>query len=197
LNALLSQLYQLDPGAFTALQRFHGKVVQLQLSDLKKKFLLQITDTKLLALDEHSAGAPDLIIHATLIQLIRFSIFKDPIRQLQIQFQGDSELAMALQRAAHCYQGKPSDWLAHYIGDNPVLFGKRLLSGIGQFMKAPLITTCEQVGDYLLYETQSLAPKPAIDAFNHGVSELSLDMARLEVKVALLSAQIDALEETP
>lgn len=196
LNTLLNELYQLDPGAFSVLQRFEGKIIQLQLSDLKKKYLLQINEKKLLALAEPCVDTPDLIIHATVIQLIRFAIFKDPIRQLQVQFQGDSELAMALQRATHCYQGKPSDWLARYVGDNPLLFGKRLFSSVRQFIQAPFATACQQVGDYLLYETESLAPRPAIDAFNHAVNTLNLDIARLEAKTAFLSAQINALQDT-
>jgi ubiquinone biosynthesis protein UbiJ len=192
LNVLLDQVYQLDPGAFSILERFQGQIIQLQLSDVKQDFLLQITQTGLHAVEEPRDVIPDLIVNTTSISIIQFALFKVPVRQIQLHFEGNTDLALSLQRAAQCYQGRPTDWLAQHLGDAPIVFGKRLLSGIAQLIKSPLKTTCEQTADYLIYETQTLAPKPAVDSFNQAVNDLSLAVARLEAQASLLASQIDA-----
>lgn len=194
LNALLDELYRLDPGAFSALRAFSGHTIQLQLADLKRSFFLQVTDTGFRTLDQ-APPITDLFIDATLVSLVRFGLFKDPIRQLPLHFQGNPDLALSLQRVAQCYQGKPSHWLAQHLGETPVLFGKQLLSGISRLFTAPLATTRDQLGDYLVYETQTLAPKPAIDAFNQAVNDLNLALARAEAQTTLLASQLDALLE--
>ncbi|MBL0499112.1 SCP2 sterol-binding domain-containing protein [Aeromonas caviae] len=189
----LNQLLALDKQSPERLRKLTGKVLKLELRELKPLwFVFSERRLDVLARFEGEAEA-DAVLSLSLTAL---GLLKEPsaltryIREEKLDLSGDPQLVQAFSALLGELDIDWEEELSRYTGD---VVAHTLCSGARQarrFVGRELCRSQRQVAEYLTEEAR-LAPGPLeVASFNDDVEELAQQMKAIELRLARLEQQV-------
>ncbi len=187
----LNQLLALDKQSPERLRKLAGKVLKLDLRELKPLwFVFSVRRLDVLARFE---GEADAVLSLSLTAL---GLLKEPsaltryIREEKLDLSGDPQLVQAFSALLGELDIDWEEELSRYTGD---VVAHTLCSGARQarrFVGRELCLSQRQVAEYLTEEAK-LAPGPLeVASFNDDVEELAQQMKAIELRLARLEQQV-------
>lgn len=187
----LNQLLALDKQSPERLRKLTGKVLKLELRELKPLWFV-FSERRLDVLARFE-GEADAVLSLSLTAL---SLLKEPsaltryIREEKLDLSGDPQLVQAFSALLGELDIDWEEELSRYTGD---VVAHTLCSGARQarrFVGRELCRSQRQVAEYLTEEAR-LAPGPLeVASFNDDVEELAQQMKAIELRLARLEQQV-------
>ena len=187
----LNQLLALDKQSPARLRKLAGKVLKLELRELKPLWFV-FSERRLDVLARYE-GEPDALLS---LSLTAIGLLKDPsaltryIREEKLDLSGDPQLVQAFSALRGELDIVWEEELSRYTGD---VVAHTLCSGARQarrFVGRELCRSQRQVAEYLTEEAR-LAPGPLeVASFNDDVEELAQQMKAIELRLARLEQQV-------
>ncbi|MDX7714400.1 ubiquinone biosynthesis accessory factor UbiJ [Aeromonas caviae] len=187
----LNQLLSLDKQSPERLRKLTGKVLKLELRELKPLWFV-FSERRLDVLARFE-GEADAVLSLSLTAL---SLLKEPsaltryIREEKLDLSGDPQLVQAFSALLGELDIDWEEELSRYTGD---VVAHTLCSGARQarrFVGRELCRSQRQVAEYLTEEAR-LAPGPLeVASFNDDVEELAQQMKAIELRLARLEQQV-------
>ena len=187
----LNQLLALDKQSPARLRKLAGKVLKLELRELKPLWFV-FSERRLDVLARYE-GEPDAVLS---LSLTAIGLLKDPsaltryIREDKLDLSGDPQLVQAFSALLGELDIDWEEELSRYTGD---VVAHTLCSGARQarrFVGRELCRSQRQVAEYLTEEAR-LAPGPLeVASFNDDVDELAQQMKAVELRLARLEQQV-------
>ena len=187
----LNQLLALDKQSPERLRKLTGKVLKLELRELKPLwFVFSERRLDVLARFEGEADAVLSLSLTALGQLKEPSALTRYIREEKLDLSGDPQLVQAFSALLGELDIDWEEELSRYTGD---VVAHTLCSGARQarrFVGRELCRSQRQVAEYLTEEAR-LAPGPLeVASFNDDVEELAQQMKAIELRLARLEQQV-------
>ena len=187
----LNQLLALDKQSPERLRKLTGKVLKLELRELKPLWFV-FSERRLDVLARFE-GEADAVLSLSLTAL---GLLKEPsaltryIREEKLDLSGDPQLVQAFSALLGELDIDWEEELSRYTGD---VVAHTLCSGARQarrFVGRELCRSQRQVAEYLTEEAR-LAPGPLeVASFNDDVDELAQQMKAIELRLARLEQQV-------
>lgn len=187
----LNQLLSLDKQSPERLRKLTGKVLKLELRELKPLWFV-FSERRLDVLARFE-GEADAVLSLSLTVL---GLLKEPsaltryIREEKLDLSGDPQLVQAFSALLGELDIDWEEELSRYTGD---VVAHTLCSGARQarrFVGRELCRSQRQVAEYLTEEAR-LAPGPLeVASFNDDVEELAQQMKAIELRLARLEQQV-------
>ena len=187
----LNQLLALDKQSPERLRKLTGKVLKLELRELKPLWFV-VSERRLDVLARYE-GEADAVLRLSLTAL---GLLKEPsaltryIREEKLDLSGDPQLVQAFSALLGELDIDWEEELSRYTGD---VVAHTLRSGARQarrFVGRELCRSQRQVAEYLTEEAR-LAPGPLeVASFNDDVEELAQQMKAIELRLARLEQQV-------
>ncbi|MFQ2589129.1 ubiquinone biosynthesis accessory factor UbiJ [Aeromonas caviae] len=187
----LNQLLALDKQSPERLRKLAGKVLKLELRELKPLWFV-FSERRLDVLARYE-GEPDAVLS---LSLTAIGLLKEPsaltryIREEKLDLSGDPQLVQAFSALLGELDIDWEEELSRYTGD---VVAHTLCSGARQarrFVGRELCRSQRQVAEYLTEEAR-LAPGPLeVASFNDDVEELAQQMKAIELRLARLEQQV-------
>jgi len=185
----LNQLLALDKQSPERLRKLTGKVLKLELRELKPLWFV-FSERRLDVLARFE-GEADAVLSLSLTAL---GLLKEPsaltIREEKLDLSGDPQLVQAFSALLGELDIDWEEELSRYTGD---VVAHTLCSGARQarrFVGRELCRSQRQVAEYLTEEAR-LAPGPLeVASFNDDVEELAQQMKAIELRLARLEQQV-------
>lgn len=187
----LNQLLALDKQSPERLRKLTGKVLKLELRELKPLWFV-FSERRLDVLARFE-GEADAVLSLSLTAL---ALLKEPsaltryIREEKLDLSGDPQLVQAFSALLGELDIDWEEELSRYTGD---VVAHTLCSGARQarrFVGRELCRSQRQVAEYLTEEAR-LAPGPLeVASFNDDVEELAQQMKAIELRLARLEQQV-------
>ena len=187
----LNQLLALDKQSPERLRKLVGKVLKLELRELKPLWFV-FSERRLDVLARFE-GEADAVLSLSLTAL---GLLKEPsaltryIREEKLDLSGDPQLVQAFSALLGELDIDWEEELSRYTGD---VVAHTLCSGARQarrFVGRELCRSQRQVAEYLTEEAR-LAPGPLeVASFNDDVEELAQQMKAIELRLARLEQQV-------
>ena len=191
MQTAVNQVLELDQNAKSQLQSLAGKVLAIEFSDLPLKLYFIPTDDDLQIFSQYD-GTVDTCLRGSSVQLLSMGASNRPGENLfkgEVSIEGDIDLG---QRFQDILRNLDIDWeerLSYLVGDVAAHKLGNVARGFLQWGQQTVQSLQDNMGEYLKYETNSLAARFEVDQFQHEVDTLRDDVERLQARVQrLLSA---------
>lgn len=187
LEAGLNQLFAMDPETFKRLERFKGRIVAFEMTDIHQ-MLYFFPDGQGIQIVSHYEGEADTVISGTLLAFAKMAMAEEKEKTASV-FKGDITITGDIALGQHfqaLFKQLDIDWeehLSHITGDviahslgnaarGIMGWGKQLVNSLGM-----------DVSEYVQYETRDVASGPEVEYFNSHVDQLRNDVERAEARV--------------
>ena len=189
IETVVNRYLAMDPEALEKLAAFSGKVIKLEVSDIKKDLYI-LPDASgvqiLLACDE----APDTIIKGSSVSLFKMGLLSDVSAMFlkgEVEISGDTRLGHQFKSI---FSQMDIDWsepLAKLVGDGLAYQLQQSGKKLGQWGKDTVGSVSSSVSEYLQEESRDVVTDTELEMFNESVDRLRDDVDRLQAKIQNLS----------
>ncbi|PJG60336.1 ubiquinone biosynthesis accessory factor UbiJ [Aeromonas cavernicola] len=187
----LNQLLALDQQSPERLRKLTGKVLKLELRELKPLWFV-FSDRRLDVLAQHE-GQADAVLSLSLTAL---GLLKDPsaltryIREEKLDLSGDPQVVQAFSSLLGELAIDWEEQLSHYTGDVVAHSLFRGARQARQLLGRELCRSQRQLAEYLTEEAR-LAPGPLeVASFNDDVEALAQQLKAVELRLARIEQQV-------
>ncbi len=186
IERLLNNLLRRDPETLDKLASLSGKVIRLQLLNTAQPITSLHLETHGIRIETDAAGEGDVLIRGTplnLLAYLRAAAAGGAALSSNLEIRGDLGLAQDFQRLLRGFDPDLEEQLARYLGDTLARKTANLArAGVG-FLRQLQHKVELDLGEYALYETETLPERDEIERFNHAVDTLRDDVERLKQRV--------------
>lgn len=191
LEHLLNRLLSQDPETRNELAGLSGKVIQIELLNTAQPTISMLIEQDGIRIETDQAGEGDVLIRSTplnLLAYLRASASSEAAVTGNLEIRGDLGLAQEFQRLLRRFDPDPEEQLARLLGDTLARKATNLARDGADFLRQLKNKVEMDLGEYALYETETLPEQDEIERFNHSVDTLRDDLERLKQRVYRLSA---------
>lgn len=198
LEMLINQAIKLDPAAQSRLESLEGKIIQIELTDLKVIFFIVIEDSLILVKPEFNEqanaelkGTSSSFFNLALSEKGSDSIFKG-----EVHFAGEIGTAQNFQ---NFFKQLNIDWeehLSQYTGD--IVAHQMINSGqkVSDWLQKTIATTQQNLSEYIRFEAKLLPASIELENFYDAIADLKSDSDKLKQKIERLSKKITNKDRT-
>ncbi|MDH5180991.1 MAG: SCP2 sterol-binding domain-containing protein [Gammaproteobacteria bacterium] len=192
LESAANTYLKLDPQNPAKLARLQGKVIAVHLRGPEKTFYLR-PDSNGLLIHDCFEGEADATLSGSPLAFAELSLSDNGTRvmlQGEVQISGDLRLGQDFKRIM---DEMAIDWeevLSVYTGDVIAHKVGNLLRGFSDWGKNALLTTGQNIAEYLQQESLDLPQHGDVANFNNDVDTLRNDVDRLEARVKRLQQKL-------
>lgn len=176
---LLQHLAAQNVWAAPILKPHAGKSVKLDFVVFKTELVILENGSLISAGENNQADATIRIPPSLLPRLLA----KDESAKLNIQIEGDTELATSLAKVFAEMRWDYEDDLSRVLGDVPAYKLSELARNSSHTLKQTAVNLAEMLSEYWQEEKPTLAKKRHIEQFNSDVDTLRADVERLEKRL--------------
>jgi ubiquinone biosynthesis protein UbiJ len=186
-NAML----RLDPEGATALGRFTGKVIAIELAG-SPLTLYCLPAAGSLSLLTHYSGDPDTTLTGRPLALLKLvsGDSRQVLFQGEVKIAGDVELGQQFKQTLDRLHIDWEEALSHFTGDIVAHKAGHLLREVGEWWANSRERLSANGAEYLQQELWLLPTRPEVEQFYQGVETLRDDVARLTAKLNQLKSQL-------
>lgn len=184
----INRLLALDEESLTALTKYSGRVVAIDLSNTRTTVYMQIIPAGI-SLSANTATKADVTIRGTPVQLLLYMNAmqqSEPVQSGNIEITGNIALAQKIQSVMKNLQIDWEEEMSHWVGDTVAHKLGNSVRRTAAWIHQVDNTTRMNISEYLRYETQVLPDRTEIDEFNTAVDTLRNDMERLKIRIQRL-----------
>ena len=190
LERLLNQLLARDPEIRNELAGLSGKTIRVELLNTAQPAISLLIEQDGIRIETDQAGAGDVLIRGTPLNLLAYlhsSGSGNSATTGNLEIRGDLGLAQEFQRLLRRFDPDPEEQLARLLGDTLARKATNLTRDGAGFLRQLKNKIEMDLGEYALYETETLPERDEIERFNHSVDTLRDDLERLKQRVYKLS----------
>ncbi len=191
-ESALNSFLERDPVVYKRLLQLHGKVLRVELTDLKLEFFLLINDNGIRLLN-HYEGEQQSSLSASSNAIVQLIIDQDVTRALHsdgIRIEGNIGMIIELQQIARLYQFDREALLANVFGDVVAHKLHQGLLDLGSWLHNSSDVLQQNISEYLQEELHLLPSSNEIASFANDLQQTTLDLDRLEARVQKLQQRI-------
>ena len=185
LERLLNNLLRRDPETLEQLSGLSGKVIRVELLNTTQPITSLHLETHGIRIETH-AGEGDVLIRGTplnLLAYLRTAAAGGAALSSNLEIRGDLGLAQEVQRLLRGFDPDLEEQLARYLGDTLARKTANLARAGAGFLRQLQHKVELDLGEYALYETETLPERDELERFNHAVDTLRDDVERLKQRV--------------
>lgn len=189
---LINQAIRLDPDAQSRLHLLDGKIIKIELTDLKVVFFFIIEDNLILVKPEcnEQANAELKGTSSSFFNLALSEKGSDSIFKGEVHFAGEIGTAQNFQ---NFFKQLNIDWeehLSQYTGD--IVAHQMMSSGkkISNWLQKTVATTQQNLSEYIRFEAKLSPASIELENFYDAIADLKSDSDKLKQKVERLSQKI-------
>ncbi len=191
INKTIQKYLDHDPDIVASLKQFNDQCVLLELTDVKKEFIVEIDQSTIVVsdystLDEKSI---DTTISTNVINLLRLALgadYQSMLKNGSLHMEGDIELASQLREL---FKDIDIDWeeiASKYVGDTVAYQLGSVSSRVKKYKQRSVENFRLDVSEYLQEEARFVPTKIELDKFLNDVDKLDADIERLEARTQRL-----------
>ncbi|MHC9511522.1 ubiquinone biosynthesis accessory factor UbiJ [Kangiella sp. M94] len=192
IEMLINQAIRLDPGAQSRLHLLDGKIIKIELTDLKVVFFFVIEDNLILVKPEcnEQANAELKGTSSSFFNLALSEKGSDSIFKGEVHFAGEIGTAQNFQ---NFFKQLNIDWeehLSQYTGD--IVAHQMISSGkkVSDWLQKTVATTQQNLSEYIRFEAKLSPASIELENFYDAIADLKSDSDKLKQKVERLSQKI-------
>lgn len=178
----IAALLSLDPETRGRLARIDGRVIRLHITEPALEFALAIVDERIDVLRRYD-GEVDVTISGSLSALRSLQDGRDALYTGDVRIDGDVGVAQQLSDIANGLDIDLEEIVAPFVGGTLARRLGLFSQDIGRWHERTRAALREDTADYLVEESELLAPADAVASFGSDVDELRSAVDRLEVHV--------------
>ncbi len=192
IEMLINQAIRLDPDAQSRLDLLDGKIIKIELTDLKVVFFFVIEDNLILVKPEcnEQANAELKGTSSSFFNLALSEKGSDSIFKGEVHFAGEIGTAQNFQ---NFFKQLNIDWeehLSQYTGD--IVAHQMISSGkkVSDWLQKTVATTQQNLSEYIRFEAKLSPASIELENFYDAIADLKSDSDKLKQKVERLSQKI-------
>lgn len=192
IEMLINQAIRLDPDAQSRLHLLDGKIIKIELTDLKVVFFFVIEDNLILVKPEcnEQANAELKGTSSSFFNLALSEKGSDSIFKGEVHFAGEIGTAQNFQ---NFFKQLNIDWeehLSQYTGD--IVAHQMISSGkkVSDWLQKTVATTQQNLSEYIRFEAKLSPASIELENFYDAIADLKSDSDKLKQKVERLSQKI-------
>ncbi len=184
LEAALNRYIELDPDGKAKMSRLQGKVIAIELSGLEMSVTVMPGSERVHVMS-HYDGEVDTRLRGAPFSLLRMGLGKNSEEQLfagDVEITGDTETGQLFNQILEQLDIDWEEHLSHITGDviaHQIGRGLRSLMQWGHQIEDSLR---QDTAEYLQEETQLVASRDEVEAFNQAIDTLRNDAERLQAR---------------
>lgn len=191
LQRIINQMLSQDRETLDELAGLSGKTIQIELLNTAQPTISMLVEQDGIRIETDQAGEGDVLIRGTPLNLLAYlhaSASSNAAATGNLEIRGDLGLAQEFQRLLRRFDPDPEEQLARLLGDTLARKAANLARDGADFLRQLKNKIEMDLGEYALYETETLPEQDEIERFNHSVDTLRDDLERLKQRVYKLSA---------
>lgn len=187
-ETIINRYLALDPEMLDKLAAFGGKVIKLEISDIKKDLYILPGASGLQILQQHD-GQVDTVLRGTSVSLFKMGMVSnvaDMLLKGEVEISGDTRLGHQFK---NIFSQMDIDWsepLAQLVGDGLAFQFQQSGKKLGRWGKDSLKSVSASFSEYLQEESRDVVTGAELEAFNDDVDLLRNDVDRLQEKIKKL-----------
>lgn len=182
LEKLLNHYCALDPETYQAMQALAGKIVCLELTDVRQKIFFIFTTQKI-RLAGRYAGSANTYIKGNIIGIVQSMRANDSAAAAStIEVEGDVELGQQLRRILNNMSVPWEEYLSRCFGDSVAHQISNVAHKTAQWNQAAITAWERNLREYLQEEARLLPTRIEVEDFYQAVGECRNDLARIEAR---------------
>ncbi len=190
-EAAVNRYLGLDPESLTALSKFSGKAVAVELLGLQRTVLVHINGRGV-HLTLNLEREPDAFVRGTPGAFLRGLIFQQPAETAfdpAIVVEGDTALVLGIRAVLLRVDVDWEELFSHYLGDTLSHQLGNLSREVKRWGGRARQTLMQDMAEYLTEEARYVVQRNELDAFVTAVERLRDDAERLEQRVQRLAGR--------
>lgn len=187
----INRALKTDPDTIKRLNTLSDKVIKLEVTDWNLA-LFVMPHLNRIELQANYSKSPNTTIRGKLNDLMRISIAKDKqaaIQQHRIEFQGDADVGMTLQRVLSHLDIHWEDYISDIVGNTPGQFIAKTLQKTAAFSKQVFDSLTNNTKEYIFHEKQIFPSEKELKNFYQDVAVLRDDVERLAARIQHLKGK--------
>jgi len=194
MESTLNGLLSLDEYSRENARPLTGKTIKIELTDLSLAFYLSISNRQHVMILSY-AEDPDVVIHATSINLAKMSTMEDANRMVlnqEVNISGDVSTVSQVQAFFSSIHIDWEEHLSRLTGDMIAhKIGNIVRDGVS-WLQSSSKSLLDDVSEYVRYEAEWLPDDHENQVFISQVNQLRNDVDRLEARIKRLVHQMHA-----
>jgi ubiquinone biosynthesis protein UbiJ len=167
------------------LKQLDSKTIAVELKELPFKLYFLPRDGKLQVRGEHD-GPTDIVVRAASFALLEAAWKRGEAPPRGIEINGDAETAQTFSRLLKQANLDWEELLSRYVGDVAAHQIGSLARGFLRWSKDAADRIGQDMAEYLVYESDLLPPRHAVESFLDEVDKLNSDVDRLAARLQRL-----------
>ncbi|MBE9567494.1 MAG: SCP2 sterol-binding domain-containing protein [Proteobacteria bacterium] len=192
IETVVNRYLAMDPEVLEKLAAYSGKVIKLEVTDIKKDLFI-LPDASglqiLLACDEE----PDTTLRGSSVSLFKMGLLSNVSAMLlkgEVEISGDTRLGHQFK---NIFSQMDVDWaepLARLVGDGLAYQLQQSGKKIGRWSRDTVRSVSLSASEYLQEESRDLVTDTELEMFNEAVDTLRDDVDRLQARIKNLGCSI-------
>lgn len=188
LGKVINQVLSLDEETRTALVKYAGSVIAIELQNTEQAFTIHITPAGI-EVSGAASVVPDVTIRGTPSQLLAYLAAvqrEEPGRSGSIEINGNIALA---QKIIGILRNLDLDWeqkLSEWVGDSIAHASGTAIRNTLKLARYAGNTLRGNISEYLRFESGAVPDRAEIDQFNSAIDVLRNDVERLKLRISRL-----------
>jgi len=194
LQTAVNQFLKLDQNAQSRLRKLAGKVLAVELIDLRVKLYFIPTSDEL-QIFSHYDGTVDTCLYGSSVNMLSMGAAAKPGDSLfkgAVRIEGDVELGQQFQDTLRNLDIDWEEHLSHVVGDVAAHKLGNVARRLFDWGRHTVSSLQDNMGEYLKYESNNVPARFETDQFQHEVDTLRDDVERLQARIQRLTAKISA-----
>jgi ubiquinone biosynthesis protein UbiJ len=185
IETVVNRYLAMDPEVLEKLAAFSGKVIKLEVIDIKKDLYIlpHVNGLQILSASEQG---PDTTLRGSSVSLFKMGLLSDVSAMLlkgEVEISGDTRLGHQFK---DIFSQMDIDWaepLAKLVGDGLAYQLQQSGKKLGQWGKDTVGSVSSSVSEYLQEESRDVVTDTELEIFNEAVDTLRNDVDRLQAKI--------------
>ena len=196
-SKVINQVISLDSDAKNQLKSLSGKILSIEVTDLKLQFFVFPTEDLLVLSDKYN-GEVHVNVQGTSVALLNMGLrtkAADSLFSGAVKMSGDVQVGQQFREWIAAIDIDWEEQLSHLTGDVIAHRVGNFIRGAFAWSKQTVDTLGRDAAEYFQHESQTLLTRTEVDHFLQAVDTVRDDVDRIEAKINRLQAKLKCQDE--